>query len=133
MIAAIAIIAEQRIQEAMQRGEFDELPCKGRPLDLGDDANIPEDLRMAYRLLKNGGYLDEAAQGEDAPGVVNVQGMLASNPEEGHKLRQMVKLQAIEARIKERGRRRGLSLDEGGDYYEKVVGRISVRNGGEAP
>lgn len=50
-------IAEQKIAEAMAAGEFDALPGAGRPLDLEDDAHVPEDLRVAYRILKNAGYV----------------------------------------------------------------------------
>jgi hypothetical protein len=51
------LIAEQRIAEAIARGELENLPGTGRPLDLGDDALIPEDLRMAFRILKNAGFV----------------------------------------------------------------------------
>lgn len=50
-------IAEQRIAEAMARGEFDDLPGAGKPLDLDDDANVPAELRLAYRILKNAGFV----------------------------------------------------------------------------
>ena len=50
-------IAERHIQQAEQRGEFDDLPGAGKPLVLDDDALIPEELRAGYRLLKNSGYL----------------------------------------------------------------------------
>jgi hypothetical protein len=50
-------IAEQRIIEAMERGDFDDLPGKGKPLKLEDDSWVPEDLRAAYRVLKNAGCL----------------------------------------------------------------------------
>ncbi len=50
-------LAEQKITEAIKRGELDDLPGAGRPLDLGDDAMVPEELRAGYRLLKNAGYL----------------------------------------------------------------------------
>ena len=50
-------LAEQKIAEAMARGELDDLPGQGAPLELGDDALVPEDLRAGYRLLKNAGYL----------------------------------------------------------------------------
>ncbi|MGE5663771.1 MAG: DnaJ family domain-containing protein [Deltaproteobacteria bacterium] len=54
---AFEIIAEERIREAMERGEFDRLPGAGRPLDLEDDAMIPPELRVAYKILKNAGCL----------------------------------------------------------------------------
>jgi len=53
-------IAERQILQAAQRGEFDDLPGAGRPLQLDDDALIPEELRAGYRLLKNAGYLPPA-------------------------------------------------------------------------
>ena len=50
-------IAERKIAEAIGRGELDDLPGAGRPLELDDDAHVPEDLRMAYRILKNAGFV----------------------------------------------------------------------------
>ena len=57
--AAIALIAEERITQAGQAGAFDNLPGQGRPLVFEDDSHIPEELRMAYKLLKNSDYLPE--------------------------------------------------------------------------
>jgi hypothetical protein len=54
----ITLMAERRILEAMERGEFDDLPGKGKPLELeDDDPMVPEELRMAYRIMKNDGML----------------------------------------------------------------------------
>jgi hypothetical protein len=50
-------LAEQKIAEAVSRGELDGLPGAGRPLDLDDDALVPEDLRVAYRILRNAGFV----------------------------------------------------------------------------
>ncbi len=51
------LLAEQRIADAVARGELDDLPGAGRPLDLDDDPMVPEDLRLAYRILKNAGLV----------------------------------------------------------------------------
>jgi hypothetical protein len=51
------LLAERKIAEAVSRGELDDLPGSGKPLDLEDDALVPEDLRLAYRVLKNAGYV----------------------------------------------------------------------------
>jgi hypothetical protein len=48
-----AKIAERRIMEAIENGEFDNLENKGKPINFEDETWIPEDLRMAYRFLKN--------------------------------------------------------------------------------
>ena len=50
-------LAERRIEEAIARGELDDLPGVGRALELDDDPLVPEDLRLAYRILKNAGYV----------------------------------------------------------------------------
>jgi len=75
-------LVEKRIQAAMAEGAFDDLPGSGEPLALEDDTLVAEDMRLAYRILKNAGYvpeeltlrreiasvhrlLDEALDGED--------------------------------------------------------------------
>lgn len=58
----IAILAEEKIRQAMQQGELDNLPGKGKPLALDDDAGVPEDLRVSYRLMKNAGLVPEEIQ-----------------------------------------------------------------------
>ena len=48
-------IVEAIIKEAMERGEFDNLPGKGKPIDLTEYFETPEDVRMANSVLKNAG------------------------------------------------------------------------------
>jgi hypothetical protein len=50
---SLSRIAENRIREAMEQGEFDNLPGAGQPLSLEEYFNTPEELRMAYSVLKN--------------------------------------------------------------------------------
>jgi len=45
----------QRIEEAMREGKFDNLPGKGKPLDLSPQPYVPADMQMANSLLKNNG------------------------------------------------------------------------------
>ena len=54
---AIAFIAEERIRAALEEGAFESLPGMGSPFPPDQDAQVPEDMRMAYTLLKNAGYL----------------------------------------------------------------------------
>jgi hypothetical protein len=53
---------EQKIKEAMARGEFDNLAGKGKPLDLEAYFNTPEDLRMAYSILKSNEFVPEEVE-----------------------------------------------------------------------
>lgn len=50
-------LVERRIAEAIARGEFDDLPGAGRPLALDNDPLIPEEVRVAHRILKNAGFI----------------------------------------------------------------------------
>ena len=54
------------IREARERGDFDQLPGKGKPLQWDDDSMVPDDQRTVQRLLKNNGYtLDWIQIGKD--------------------------------------------------------------------
>ena len=50
-------VVESIIKEAMERGDFDNLPGKGKPIDLTAYFDTPEDVRAAYSLLKNAGMV----------------------------------------------------------------------------
>jgi len=48
-------IVEALIKEAQERGEFDNLPGKGKPIDLSAYFETPEDVRLTQSVLKNAG------------------------------------------------------------------------------
>jgi hypothetical protein len=52
---ALERIAEALIQQAMERGEFDNLPGRGKPIDLTEYFETPEEVRMANSVLKSAG------------------------------------------------------------------------------
>jgi len=64
---ALELIAERKLAEAAARGELDDLPGAGQPLNLDEDPFVPEDQRMANRILRNAGCkppeLEESAKG----------------------------------------------------------------------
>lgn len=72
---ALELIAERKIADAVARGEFDGLPGAGRPLDLAEDPLVPEDQRMANRILKNAGFVprevEESAKGSKKLSLLN--------------------------------------------------------------
>lgn len=55
-------IVEEKILEAQRAGAFDNLPGKGKPLELEDLSWIPEELRVAYHILKNAHVLPPEAE-----------------------------------------------------------------------
>ena len=50
---------DEIIRAAMERGKFDDLPGRGKPIGLSVYFNTPEDLRLTYSVLKNAGVLPE--------------------------------------------------------------------------
>jgi hypothetical protein len=59
---AIGQIVEERIRQAQEEGQFDDLPGKGKPLKLDDDSKVAPHLRASYRILKNAGILPPQMQ-----------------------------------------------------------------------
>ncbi len=57
MFNALAQIAEMKMREAIKNGELDNLPGKGKPLEIDNMSFIPAELRMAYRIIKNSGLV----------------------------------------------------------------------------
>ncbi len=56
---AFEIIAMNRIEAAIARGELDDLPGAGRPLDLDSDRHVPPVWRLAARLMRQAGVVPE--------------------------------------------------------------------------
>lgn len=52
-------LAEARIREAIENGEFQNLKGAGRPLDHTEYFAAPEDLRAAHGVLKNSGFVPD--------------------------------------------------------------------------
>ena len=53
MFPGFSRIVEERIRRAQKRGDFDNLSGSGKPLVFEDDSLVPEELRLAYKILKN--------------------------------------------------------------------------------
>ena len=56
MIPGFEKLVEERIKKAQKEGSFDDLEGSHKPLKL-DDMNVPGDLRLAHKILKNAGFL----------------------------------------------------------------------------
>jgi hypothetical protein len=55
-------LAEEKIRAALRKGEFDNLPGKGKPLPKDDLAGVPDELRIGYKILKNSGFVPSEVQ-----------------------------------------------------------------------
>lgn len=117
-------IAEARIAEAVERGEFANLPGAGRPLDLDDDALVPEELRAGYRLLRNAGYLPPELQLRREIHDVRALLRMAQEPQESGRLaRRLNHLLACLAAA--RGGDTDLRVESG--YYQQMLRHLDER------
>ncbi len=55
-------LVEEKIRDAIERGDFDNLSNKGKPIDLKAWRNTPEHLRMSYSVLKSAGITPPEVQ-----------------------------------------------------------------------
>ncbi len=116
-------MADEAIARAMREGAFDNLEGRGMPLRLDDDSHVPEDLRMAYKILKNAGYLpQEIAEEREIERAVD---LLESCRDEQERYRQIQKLNLMVTRMNLR-RNRPIDLEKRQLYYDKVVERVSL-------
>lgn len=49
-------LIDQKIREAMERGEFDDLPGKGEPIDTSENPFEDPEMRLAHRMLRSAGF-----------------------------------------------------------------------------
>ena len=111
-------LAEARIQKAQQEGAFDDLPGRGKPIELDDDSMIPEALRAGYRLLKNAGYLPPELQLQRE--IREVEDLLAQTQEADERSACEKRLHLLRTRLAESGR--GASrLLELGRYHDRLL------------
>jgi hypothetical protein len=73
-------LAENRIREAIEQGEFDNLPGSGKPIDLEGYFKLPEHLRAAYAILKSANCVP--AEVELLNDVAALERLLADTPED---------------------------------------------------
>jgi hypothetical protein len=123
MLSAIAIIAERRIQQAMEEGEL-AVPesWRGRPLPLEDESHIAADLRMACKVLRNAGYLPPEI--ETKKEIRHLEELIAASEDEHTRLRQMKKLKVLTLRLATM-RQRPLHIEDS-EYQRRVVERVTV-------
>lgn len=104
----------------MRRGEFDNLAGAGKPLALDDDRGVPEELRVAYRILKNAGCLPREL--ELRREIADVRTLLAATADEQGRAGAARRLNCLLAQL-EAARGRPLNLRAEGGYYEKLMER----------
>jgi hypothetical protein len=118
----LALIAEEKIREAMARGEFDNLPGAGKPLALEDDSMVPGELRVAYKILKNAGCLPPEL--ELRKEIVTLRSLLTAIEEEDEKRRKLRELDGKLLRLNLM-RKRPLHLEDFPEYRDRAIEKLT--------
>ena len=94
-------LVEDRIQKAQAEGVFDNLPGKGKPLNLDDESTIPEDLRLTFKVLKNAHCLP--IEMELRKEIFNLRQLLnaAIDPESRRELRRELSLLILDFNVRQ--------------------------------
>ena len=114
-------IAERRIAEAMLNGEFDNLEGRGKPLVFEDDTWIPEDLRMAYRFLKNAGCIPPELEARNE--VINMCALINTIDDDKERLRKIRQLNFMLLKIN-LTRRKPLTFEDFPEYEGKLCSKF---------
>lgn len=121
MIPGFEEIIERRIKEAQANGEFEDLPGRGKPLRIEDDSHVPEDLRLAYKVLKNANCLPPEV--ELRKDIRQMKDLLDAMPDEQEKVLQIRRINYKVLQLNSMGRGSPL-FDEDEVYYRKIVDRL---------
>jgi hypothetical protein len=115
-------IAEQRIREAIENGEFAGLENAGRPIAFEDETWVPEDLRTAYRVLKNSGCIPPEL--ELRKEVLSLRDLIGTIDDDAERLR---KIRELNFKLMKLGEMRGksLNLDQFPEYEMKIYEKLA--------
>jgi Domain of unknown function (DUF1992) len=117
-------IAEQRILEAQRAGAFDNLPGKGKPLQLEDLSWVPEELRIGYHVLKNAHVLPPEA--ELRKDIHTLEDLLKHVEDEGERRALAKSIQWKVIRL-DMLKRRSLDMNSVRNYGRKLVAKFQSR------
>ena len=117
-------IAEQRILEAQRAGAFDNLPGKGKPLQLEDLSWVPEELRIGYHVLKNAHVLPPEA--ELRKDIHTLEDLLKHVEDEGERRALAKSIQWKVIRL-DMLKRRSLDMNSLRNYSRKLVAKFQSR------
>ncbi len=126
----IGKIADERIRRAIEEGAFNNLRGEGKPLVFEDETWVPEDLRLAYRIMKNAGCLPPEI--ETHKEVMNLRELVDTLEDEKERLKRLRELNFKILKLNMM-RKRSLNLDDFPEYEEKIFLKSCSRDMDEDP
>ena len=118
-------LVEERIKNALKKGAFNNLPGSGKPLDLDEDSCVAEDLRLAYKILKNADFLPPEIEIKNE--IKKTEDLLTGMKDEKEKYRTLKKLNFLILKLNSM-RSSSAYFDVPQQYVEKLAGRIETRD-----
>ncbi len=115
-------IAEQRIKEAIENGEFENLENTGRPIAFEEETWVPEDLRTAYRVLKNSGCIPPELQLRKE--VLSLRDLINTIDDDSERLRKIRELNFKLMKLGEM-RKSPLNIDRFPEYEKKIYEKLA--------
>jgi hypothetical protein len=122
MISGFEKIVEERISKAIKDGMLDNLPGAGKPLQADEGASVPEDLRLAYKILKNADCLPPEIEAKRE--IRQTEALLSGMADTAQKYRLLKKLNFLILKINAM-RNGSVLFDMPQRYSEKVVDRMA--------
>jgi len=121
VIPGFTKIVEERIRRAQKKGEFDNLEGNGEPLDLLNDQTVAEELRLAYKILKNADCLPPEI--EIKKEIRQAEELLSAMSETTEKYRAMKKLNFLIMKLNTL-RSTAIEFEEPQKYSDKLIERL---------
>ncbi|WP_321841533.1 DnaJ family domain-containing protein [Paraburkholderia bannensis] len=115
-------LVEQRIAAAAARGDLDGLPGAGAPQELDDDLIVPEEVRVANRILKNAGFVPPAL--EQLRALRDLEEELAKVGDKAAQCRLRARLLALDMALESL---RGGPMVVPQEYRRRIAERLSER------
>ncbi len=123
-------IVEERIKKAQHQGVFENLPGAGKPLDFSDDRLIPEDLRLAYKILKNADCIPPEL--EVRKEIRRTEDLLADMKDTEERYRMLKKLNFLIMKLNA-SRNSDARFEMPQHYMAALTGRMASRKDGTRP
>jgi hypothetical protein len=121
MILGFEKIVEERIRKAQIKGEFENLMGSGKPLKFNENCYIPEELRLAYKILKNADCIPPEIELKKE--IKQTEDLLAGMQETSEKYRLLKKLNFLIMKLNTI-RDTSIMCEMPQHYMEKLVGHI---------
>jgi hypothetical protein len=127
MIQGFEKLVEERILKAQKKGEFENLIGCGKPLKNNENLNVPEELRLAYKILKNADCVPPEIELKKK--ILQTEDLLAGMKETSEKYRILKKLNFLIMKLNTL-RATSVMYEMPQHYMEKLAGHIEKSNDG---